>query len=327
MIDTLFQHEVLGMSVSQFIRIPTVVVDDANVDWTQGRIADALAGRRQLLNGVGCLIHRWAPSPTQAREEKEVVEMVRRLDPVDVVIVGLGAGGGPAAKVLAEAGYSVVGFDKGPWLRTKEHYSGDELKFQNRSYLWPDVDLMPRTVRRDENPRVASSTSRPSPRRSVAGRRTWPAGRPARGRRDFIMRSLHGDVEGASLADWPFRYEHLEPYLTKVEWATASRGSTAPKVGAVPLTGRTPAPRCGPTQFGKFYDGCRTLGINAFPLPMTPCDRAQRTRPQGRQPDELLEPVRRPDGDAGRTRGDDLSFRTRWPRATSRCAQTASFAR
>ena len=44
MIDTLFQHEVLGMSVSQFIRIPTVVVDKANVDWAEGLIADAMAG-------------------------------------------------------------------------------------------------------------------------------------------------------------------------------------------------------------------------------------------------------------------------------------------
>lgn len=44
MIDTLFEHEVLGMAVSQFIRIPTVVVDESNVDWAQGRIADALAG-------------------------------------------------------------------------------------------------------------------------------------------------------------------------------------------------------------------------------------------------------------------------------------------
>ena len=44
MIDTLFQHEVLGMSVAQFIRIPTVVVDEANVDWAEGLIADAMAG-------------------------------------------------------------------------------------------------------------------------------------------------------------------------------------------------------------------------------------------------------------------------------------------
>ncbi|WP_170285732.1 sugar ABC transporter substrate-binding protein [Microbacterium rhizomatis] len=44
MVDTLFQHEVLGMTVSQFIRIPTVVVDKANVDWAEGLIADAMAG-------------------------------------------------------------------------------------------------------------------------------------------------------------------------------------------------------------------------------------------------------------------------------------------
>lgn len=44
MIDTLFQHEVLGMSVAQFIRIPTVVVDQSNVDWAEGLIADAMAG-------------------------------------------------------------------------------------------------------------------------------------------------------------------------------------------------------------------------------------------------------------------------------------------
>jgi len=44
MIDTLFQHEVLGMSVAQFIRIPTVVVDQSNVDWAEGIIADAMAG-------------------------------------------------------------------------------------------------------------------------------------------------------------------------------------------------------------------------------------------------------------------------------------------
>ena len=72
---------------------------------------------------------------------------LKKMDSVDVIIVGMGAGGGPAAKVLSEAGYRVIGFDKGPWLRPAEHYSGDELKYQNRSYLWPDVNLMPRTVR------------------------------------------------------------------------------------------------------------------------------------------------------------------------------------
>lgn len=44
MIDTLFQHEILGMTVAQFIRIPTVVVDQSNVDWAEAKIEASLAG-------------------------------------------------------------------------------------------------------------------------------------------------------------------------------------------------------------------------------------------------------------------------------------------
>jgi len=59
--------------------------------------------------------------------------------------------GGTAVKVLCEAGLKVVGFDKGPWLRPQDHFSGDELKFVNRNYLWPDPSISPRTVRPDAN--------------------------------------------------------------------------------------------------------------------------------------------------------------------------------
>jgi ABC-type sugar transport system substrate-binding protein len=44
MINTLFEHEILGMTVAQFIRIPTVVVDKMNVDWAQAKIAASQAG-------------------------------------------------------------------------------------------------------------------------------------------------------------------------------------------------------------------------------------------------------------------------------------------
>lgn len=196
--------------------------------------------------------------------------MVKRLDAVDVIIVGLGAGGGPAAKVLSEAGYSVVGFDKGPWLRNSEHYSGDELKFQNRSYLWPDVDLMPRTVRRDENSESRIFNFSPVPS-AVGGGTTHMAGWTPRPRpSDFIMRTLHGDIDGASLADWPYRYDDLEPYLTKVEWSYGISGLDGAEVGAGFRSRRYPSGPLGPTKFGlKFYEGCRKLGVNAMPLPMS----------------------------------------------------------
>ena len=47
-------------------------------------------------------------------------------EPVDVCIIGAGASGAAAAKVLTEGGLRVVALEKGPW-RTKESFGGDEL--------------------------------------------------------------------------------------------------------------------------------------------------------------------------------------------------------
>src|SRR3546814_7791753 len=80
---------------------------------------------------------------------RRTMNYAKKPDPVDVVIVGAGASGGTAAKVLAEAGLKVVGLDRGPWLKPEKDYSGDELKFVNRDFLWPDPKLKPRTVRKD----------------------------------------------------------------------------------------------------------------------------------------------------------------------------------
>ena len=49
------------------------------------------------------------------------MSFARKPEPVDALVVGVGASGSTAAKVLCEAGLKVVGFDKGPWLRPAEH--------------------------------------------------------------------------------------------------------------------------------------------------------------------------------------------------------------
>jgi choline dehydrogenase-like flavoprotein len=55
---------------------------------------------------------------------------------VDFVIVGTGAGGGPLAYKLAQAGFKVVAFDAGPFWRPLEDFASDE-KEQNKLY-WRD---------------------------------------------------------------------------------------------------------------------------------------------------------------------------------------------
>ena len=66
--------------------------------------------------------------------------------PVDVCIIGAGASGATAAKVLSESGMSVVGLERGPW-RKRDSFGGDELANINRYNLWPDPLLNPRTAR------------------------------------------------------------------------------------------------------------------------------------------------------------------------------------
>ncbi|HEX2940224.1 MAG TPA: hypothetical protein VHO91_04195, partial [Rhodopila sp.] len=52
----------------------------------------------------------------------------REDEPVDFVIVGTGAGGGTLAARLAEAGFSVIGMDAGPWFRPLEDFASDEAE-------------------------------------------------------------------------------------------------------------------------------------------------------------------------------------------------------
>lgn len=194
--------------------------------------------------------------------------MSTKNDPVDVIVVGLGACGGTAVKVLCEAGMKVVAFDKGPWLNAAKDFSGDEIKFVNRNYLWPDPTLYPRTLRHDEESEAKRFQFSPTPQLVGGGTNHWAGWVPRPRESDFMLRSLHGDLPGASLADWPFRYDHLEPYLTKVEWEFGIAGIAGADKYEPYRSKGYPSPPLRPTRWGKkFYDACNKMGINAFPLP------------------------------------------------------------
>lgn len=146
-----------------------------------------------------------------------------QLDVADVVIVGTGATGGTAAKVLSERGLKVVGLDRGPWLKPKD-FSGDEIKYVNRNFLVPDALLNPRTYREHETETAELSSFSLLPQMVGGGTVHWAGWFPRPKPSDFRQHSLHGDVPGASLADWPYSYDDLEPFLIKVEWAFGCAG-------------------------------------------------------------------------------------------------------
>jgi choline dehydrogenase-like flavoprotein len=165
----------------------------------------------------------------------------RKPERVNVCIVGSGSTGGTVAKVLTEAGLSVVGIERGPWLQPKD-FSMDEIKYLGREYLHPDPRLKPRTRRADENSKAEVFPFSPLPQLVGGGSVHWNAWTPRPKSSDFRQLSIHGPVEGASLADWPISYEDLEPYLTKVEWELGVSGLARPSPHEAPRSGPYPCP-------------------------------------------------------------------------------------
>ncbi|MDQ3900923.1 MAG: GMC family oxidoreductase [Actinomycetota bacterium] len=191
----------------------------------------------------------------------------RNPDPTDVVIVGAGASGGTAAKVLTEAGLHVVALERGPYLQS-DQFSGDELKYINRHYVWPDPYLKPRTIRPNADVPAQVGQFSPTPQGVGGGTVHWGGIVPRMTLADFKVRSLHGDVPGASLVDWPIEYADLEPYYQKVEWEFGTSGLAGANRWEAPRSKGYPTPPVKLTHYGRiFSQAMAAMGHSTFPIP------------------------------------------------------------
>ena len=93
--------------------------------------ADPPAGPRALYARAPDVFRRggWVPMRQYSEDEE-----------VDFAIVGTGAGGGTLTCKLSEYGFSVVGFDAGPYWRPLEDFASDELH-QGKLY-WTDERIV-----------------------------------------------------------------------------------------------------------------------------------------------------------------------------------------
>ena len=133
--------------------------------------------------------------------------MAAREEPADVLIIGSGATGAIAAKVLGEAGLQVVCLEQGGWVEPGDHpHYRPDWQWQRRIRWSADVNVR---THPDDFP-VRSNSSQVLMWNGVGGSTNvygalWPRYRPS----DFRKGTEHG-----LQPDWPISYEDIAPTMT-----------------------------------------------------------------------------------------------------------------
>jgi len=129
-----------------------------------------------------------------------------------VVVIGTGAGGGTLANELAQKGIDVVALEAGARHLPPDYVNNEWASFGQLA--WTDMRTTSGTWRvANDFPNLPAWIVK-----AVGGSTGHWAGASLRIQdHEFRAKTEYGDVEGASLMDWPLTLQDLEPYYDKAE--------------------------------------------------------------------------------------------------------------
>ena len=136
----------------------------------------------------------------------------------DAIIVGSGAGGATAARVLTRKGFVVAVLEKGPWVRADDFLPYDEIHYGEHKVLTPDEKTDPMIWVNSQN------KEKPVHQWWIANMvggatNLWEANLPRYTDEDFSVLNYLKDVpKDTSMVNWPWTYEEFQPYFEMAEW-------------------------------------------------------------------------------------------------------------
>ncbi len=214
----------------------------------------------------------------------------------DALIIGSGAGGGMAARVLAAVGGKKVlvleagpnyflGLDDPAPGMPKPLFSNDEIKMSIRGLIRHDPFLEPRTFRsNDSQVAVAHPDVNVLPK-TVGGASVHSDVKfPRFNAVDFYMASelqAKGlQYPDTNFADWPLTYEELEPYYNDCEEVIGIQGSKGSDPFESPRSKEFPMPPGVSMYVSEILNqGARAKGYYPFAYPGAHNSRPYRGRP------------------------------------------------
>ena len=164
-----------------------------------------------------------------------------------VVIIGSGAGGGTLAYELTRQGAKCVVLEAGPYLTAGDYVNDEWEAFGQMAWLDMRTTSGGWRVARDF-PNLPAWIVK-----AVGGSTThWSGATPRFMAHEFKARSTYGDVDGASLLDWPITLEELAPYYDRAEQA----------MGSSHRHGRPPLPAN--NNYTVFANGAEKIGYRYY---------------------------------------------------------------